>query len=249
MIARFIALTIFLFLSPVSHAKTTVNVGITANIPPFATDTKNKVGLVYDVINELNKQQSNYQFIPYFFPAKRLLETHKAMNIHLIAYNDVSWGWKQRGGQASINLTDGSDVFFTLKNNQTTQLYPKELAAVRGFHYAFANYDPQKAEKMSNLHLVNNEEQVIRLVINHRVQKGIASASLLRWLAISQPQTYKQLNIDYDQPDHHYNRQLVVMESSPISLKALNRLLTKEKIRLALTKIYQRYGLSLPNLD
>jgi hypothetical protein len=241
-----ICMMIILFFASGAFAQTTVNVGITSIQPPLVIDELQERGLVYDVVRALNTHQSDYNFQAYHYPAKRLLVSYQDENVHVVAYNDVKWGWLERDGQATVNLTNGRDLFFSLKESPYDTARVDEIGAVRGFHYAFADFDSAKLSQMPNVALVKNEDSVLRLVEYGRVAKGIVSETFLEWISYSEPDLYQKLDIDRDNPDDTYHRQLVVFPYSPISVTELNSLIAGLIETGELQSIYAKYGLKVP---
>lgn len=235
------------FLAPtLAWSQTEVHVGLTSVQPPLVINPADKEGLIYDVLDLLNEQQSEYHFSASLYPAKRLLANHKDANVHIVAYNSETWGWSERGGKGSVHLTDGRDLFVSLQDREMDRGHIKEIGAVRGFHYAFAGFDTVKLSRMENVSLVNDETSVLRIVEHQRVEKGILSETFLNWVSVSQPERYKRLDIDNANPDHTYHRQLVVFPYSPIKLKQVNGLLNELKANGRLQAVYDKYGLKVP---
>lgn len=235
----------FLFFISIARSETVVNVALTSIQPPLVINERAQLGLIYDVIKLLNESQSDFRFETKLVPPQRVLNYYRDINVHIVAYNDVLWGWKQRGGQASLNLTNGRDLFFSLKG-EGVRTALKEIGAVRGFHYAFADFDAEKLASMDNVSLVSSEENVLRLVERERVEKGIVSETFLDWTAKVRPELYERLKIDEDDPDHSYNRQFVVFDFSPIDVMRLNQLLINLYEMGDLQRVYAWYGLEVP---
>ncbi|MBE7637140.1 ABC transporter substrate-binding protein [Sneathiella sp. P13V-1] len=246
---RYFALSFLIFIALLStaSARTQVNVGLTSVQPPFVVDVEAKKGVIFDLLKALNDTQETYEFLPLLYPARRMLSDYKTLNIHVVAFNNVNWGWVQRGGIPSINLTNGRDLFVSLAKSDPNKTDITDIGAVRGFHYAFADYDADKLARMQNVSLVESEADVLKLIKFNRVKKGVISEAFLGWVSISNPQLYKILKIDRANPDHTYHRQLIRLASSPISLEEIDLLLEKMKNNGALQAVYDKYGLNVPD--
>lgn len=234
-----------LLVTTAANATQLVNVGLTSIQPPFVVNPETKQGLVYDFLEFLNKKQDKYHFSARLVPVKRLLSTDKYSTPDMIAFNNVEWGWVKRGGIGSLTLTDGRDLFFSLTDN----IHPENkgtLAAVTGFHYAFADYQSKNLPKLDYVRLVKNEQAVIRLVEHGRTEKGIISESLLNWISVSEPERYQKFKID-PKEDHSYNRQFITLPSSPIDVEEFNQLLLKCK-GPQMDELFALYGLQPPPL-
>ncbi|MET0013148.1 MAG: hypothetical protein ABW085_05780 [Sedimenticola sp.] len=242
-ILMFISLSVLLNVCAIADSRQKVSVALTSIQPPFVIDEASRHGLAYDVVDALNRHQGLYEFQAKLIPAKRLLSDHDALGEHVVAFNDELWGWKQRGGAGSLTLTDGKDVFFSLNETSTKDT----IAAVRGFHYAFSGFDPEKLSRMPNVTVVNDEPTVLEMVIQKRTDRGITSLAFLKWISVSSPELYSRLRIDPEE-DHTYNRQFIVFPYSPVSVGIINRYLTEMKEEGILPRIYKTYGLESPPL-
>lgn len=237
---------IIISLMPVAViAKTRVNVGLTSVLPPFVISHEKRDGLVYDLIDAFNQMQGEYEFISRLFPSKRLRLEYENSETHLVAFADLSWGWAERGGQGTLKLTMGRDLFVSAKGNMAKEA-DDTIGAVLGFHYAFADFDSEKLAQMSNVSLVKDEGSVLRLVVGGRVTRGIVSETLLKWYAVSRPEIYARLDIDKDHPDHTYVRRFIVLPASPIKFERVNGLLKELYISGKLKNIFAKYGLQVP---
>ncbi|SCA55441.1 conserved exported hypothetical protein [Candidatus Terasakiella magnetica] len=227
-------------------AQQPINVGLTSVQPPFVLDHNSQKGLVYDLLGALNEDQRTYKFTAHLFPAKRLLATYDKKQIDLIAFNDVKWGWLERGGQGSLTLTDGKDLFVELKEENQHD-HVNSIGAVRGFHYAFAQFDIDKLAQMPNVTLVNSESSAINILAKGRVHKAISSEAYLNWVSVKDPTLYRRLNI-LPKADHTYNRQFIVMPNAKITKIEFDALLKKLKDKHILKSLFAKYGLDEPPL-
>ena len=246
MIKRQIFATLLLAcFSPSAYALETVKVAVTSIQPPYVIDPKERVGLAYDMIDVLNGFQSNFQFVDVFCPPRRLLIEAKKNTVDLIAFNNTNWGWRDNNAGASISLTRGKDLFYSLKGQRNTNR-ADSIAAVRGFHYTFAQGDPDSLFTRAEVTLVNNEPAGLQMVMRRRTKTGIASEAFLNWIKSSAPDVYERLSIN-PVPDQEYERHIVVFPNSPISVERLNTLLKRPVIANALERIFADYGLPPPD--
>ena len=221
-----------------------VEIGITAVQPPFSFHKDRQQGLVFDVIKALNSYQDKYTFEASIYPTKRILKSPKQLDLHIIAFNDENWGWSQRNAKGSLTLTNGKDVFIARKDNKLRST----TAAVSGYHYAFADYDPIKLETMPGVTAVQNEELVLDMVLRNRADRGVISLTFLQWVKVSDPQAYAKIEV-VDQPDHTYNRQFIMLSWSPIATHEMNELLLNMKKDGIWDKVFGKYGLPAPPLE
>lgn len=225
-------------------AKEAITVALTSIQPPFVVSASAKQGLAYEVIDTLNKAQNSYEFKAIIYPTKRLLREYESMSVDLVLFNDVDWGWANHGAKGSLPLTLGRDVFISLEKQKGS---PEEgsVSAVRGFHYEFANYDPERLASMKRVSLVNHEPDIIKMILYQRTEWGVISETFLKWYATQDPENYRKIVI-YPKEDHNYQRQIVVLNNSKISLQQINELLRSDEVSARLKEVFVSYGLSGP---
>ncbi len=241
----FIAVLFLLFLSDrPAYSEQTIFVALTSVQPPFIIDEKKEHGLTFDLLNAINELQDDYRFVGKFYPIKQLFANYEKHNVHLVALGDLKWGWSELNAVGSLSLTNGKDVFFSLKSNATDEKN-KGIAAVRGFHYAFANFDPVELSQLPNISLVNDEPTVVKMVLRGRVGRGISSEAYLKWLSVSNPKLSAKLKIE-PKEDHNYNRQFIVLPNSLISVEEINNIVFSPSAREALRRVFAKYGLPFP---
>jgi ABC-type amino acid transport substrate-binding protein len=241
-----IPVALLLFISVFASAKETVHVALTSIQPPFVFDDAINSGLIRDLITEMNRVQNEFEFELVLFPPSRAVKYFKTLDVDIIALNDIHWGWDKLGGIGSLSLTQGRDVFFSFKNNATKKRQESSIAAVRGFHYKFNDFDPAKLENNPLINLLKNEADVVTFMSYGRAEKGISSEAYLKWLALSKPELFN--NITLLKEDHTYNRRFIVMPRSVVSLDTINNILLKLKANDLLDRIFSRYGQAPPPL-
>lgn len=245
MIKRLIIATLFLAcISPSAYSLETVKVAVTSVQPPFVINPENRVGLAYDLIDVLNGFQSDFHFVDVFCPPLRLLTEAKRHTVDLIAFNNANWGWTKNNAVGSLSLTTGKDLFYSLKGRSNDNR-ADSIAAVRGYHYTFAQNDPNSLFKRAEVTLVNDEPAGLQMVVRKRTKTGIASEAFLNWIKSSEPDVFKRLSIN-PIPDQAYERHVVVFPHSPINVDRLNTLLTRPIIAHALERIFADYELPPP---
>ena len=238
---------IFSFSGVAARAQQQVSVGLTESQPPFVTDSAKSKGLVFDLIDAMNEFQNDYLFVAKIMPTIRLLARFDDHGQELIAFNDIHWGWADRGAQGSLTLTNGEDLFFRLKEKPTPQETP-EIVAVKGYHYAFADFDHKKLQELPNVSLTKDEPLVMKMVLSNRGDVGIASNAFLSWMRKINPEEMDRVTILPD-PDHRYHRQFIVLPQSKVSVEALDRLFTEMETKGLLSALFANYGLASPPLE
>jgi hypothetical protein len=192
--------------------------------------------------------QERYEFVLNMYPPSRIVKYHNELKVDLVAFNDLKWGWDKQGGKGSLSLTNGKDIFFTFdKNGVAPNKEELTIAAVRGFHYRFANFDPSNLEKNTQIHSLEDETNVVEFMSYMRADKGIASKAYLDWLSVSKPEVYKRITLLEE--DHRYTRRFIAMPNSVISIKEVNNILLDLNKTGLLKLIFARYGQAAPPLQ
>ncbi len=236
---------VFTYLSlSIASAQQVIRVVLTSNQAPFVIDPATREGLAFDVLNILNESQTSFQFEESLIPVKRLFYANNYKQYDLVLFNDVNWGWAELGAKGSTALTNGRDVFISLESANMDPLVGS-IAAVRGYHYRFANYNPDHLSKMQRVTLVNSEADILKMVLSKRTQWGVISESYLNWFGIRSAHERKRLRV-LPKEDHRYQRQFVVFKHSKISVEQINALLASPMIEAKLKNAFRNYGLIGP---
>lgn len=246
---RITSLLYTLFLSVVvltsAQAQTTIQVAHSSFQAPFVTSFEPPQGLVIDLVEAMNQAQDKYIFDLKLIPSKRLLSSYKKEDIDLVAFNDMQWGWSNSGAQGSFPLTYGQDIFFKAKDEEMTKLARFRIAAIRGFHYSFADYDEQKLEELPHVTLSNTIDGVLKQVLFGRAKTGVASQAYLQWLKTVDPEQYQGISL-IDKVDQRYTRRFIRLANAKIPVQDLNDILRQLAQTGVLKKLYQHYGLDIP---
>lgn len=246
---RITSLFYTLFLSMVvltsAQAQTVIKVAHSSFQAPFVTNFDSPQGLVVDLVDAMNALQNDYIFDLKMIPSKRLLSSYKEEAIDLVAFNDMQWGWSNNGAEGSLPLSYGQDMFFKATDNEMTKVARFRIAAIRGFHYSFADYDAQTLEELPHVTLSNTIDGVLKQVLFGRAKTGVASKAYLQWLNIVDPEQYNGISL-IDKVDQRYVRRFVRLVNAKISVQDLNGILRELAQAGLLKTLYQRYGLDMP---
>lgn len=223
-----------------------VTVGFTPMQPPFALDHKGS-GLVEGLLSAMAQETNTYKFVAVPLYAVRTKRALKEGSLHLMAFQNKTWGFDIEGVQESAILVEDRGAYFQLLEN-TKPIGMGLLGATRGFHYAFADFSIEKLHAMENVFLAVDEFDVVSLVQHKRVDHGVASESLLRWYRHEHPVQGKGLRI-LDQSDGHFERMFVILPNSPIRKVELDDMLRQLKAQGALLSLFAQYGLVEPPLS
>lgn len=227
-ISIFFILTIHIF------ASTIVRVGAYP-FPPYLSFIKDvPQGKTVDLINALNQIQNKYKFqLTITSPNRRYIDFGDKFD--LMFYEDLSWNWKGKNLESSdITLSD-EEVFISLTkfyktNDFVKDIKTKKILLIRGFHYAFANYNDSDEYLNKNFNVVfsTSPQNILEFLFNERAQIAIITKSFLLEFLNSNPKMKDSILIS-PIPDQVYKLSMLRSPNSPITIEDLNQLLQKIK--------------------
>ena len=212
-------------------------------------------GLSVDLVEALNTVQQKYYFEHLVLPTKRLELLGKEGKVHIAAFQNINWGWGNENVERTYLMDHSKDVFIALKEKARNQTYFENIdklhkIGVAGFHYSFINLTSadENSTGKDNIKFVNSEKAVLEMILNKRGEIGIVSTMTLKYLADINPNKFNKLLIS-ERFDTEYDRYYVVLQTSPINSKELNKFLKELKDKGTLKGIYSKYGLLEPVLE
>lgn len=235
------------FLPSISDAQRVVTIGLTSNQPPYAFE--DGTGLTNDIINEINKVQSDFKFIIKLLPAARLREYFINEKLDMSAMMNINWGYNDVSCSQTENLMKVQDKYFARKDVAQNQSFFSKIGreltvGVLGFHYNYADSQTNYAilEEKSNTILVNSELTVIKMILAGRGKIGVVSSTTLDYYKLTNPDQYNKLLIS-DISDSEYYRYFLIHDNAEITVKMFNQYMNILKSSGMLKKIFNKYGL------
>ncbi|WDE12929.1 substrate-binding periplasmic protein [Thalassomonas haliotis] len=230
-----------------------IKVGSSAR-PPFLAE-EGLSGAAPEVIAAMNSVQNQFEFVLVPVPIKRRTQSLADGWVDVVMWDNPAWGWQEEDLTLTMALVSSKDIFLALKKKNRNQqffaeLTDKNLVAVHGYHYKFANYVTELSEliKRFNITLVRSEEVTINMILAHRAEVAVVSTIALNWFLQRHPE-FKDKFIVSKRFDTAYDRFFLVPKSSPVQAGELNRILAKADQRGLLADIYRRYGLKKPDFS
>ena len=221
---------------PRAAAPETITVGGYA-FPPYVELAPDGVvtGLTLDLIDSWNEQQDAFRFEFFLTSPARRFSDFTEGNYDLILFESPGWGWSARGLPviaSDVYLTD-ADLFIALAREGRDQTYletfaGKSIAAMLGYHYAFASYetDPARLAELFDIVLVNGNLAGIHLVLQERVDLAIITASYLKCFLAGEPQEKDKLLIA-EEPDQIYRYRVLMRPQTTISMARVEALIAR----------------------
>lgn len=190
-------------------------------------------GLTVDMIDALNKAQSQYEFRFVPTSARRRYADVGAGLFDLIFFESPEWEWTAKGAAVDFSnvFLQGGEVYIAPAKPGRGQewfsdLRGKRLVGILGYHYGFANYvaDPDVLGKDWGMKLVNNHRSSIEMVLADRMDVGVVTDSYLWAYLARNPAAQERLLIS-DRFDQRYHHRVLVRRGGAIDVDSINRLL------------------------
>ncbi|WP_281556216.1 ABC transporter substrate-binding protein [Thalassomonas sp. RHCl1] len=228
-----------------------IKVGSSAR-PPFLFG-EGLSGAAPEVIAAMNSVQNQFEFVLVPVPIKRRTQSLADGWVDVVMWDNPAWGWQEDDLSLTMALVASKDIFLALKKKNRDQGFfanftDKNLVAVHGYHYKFANYVTELSQlnKRFNITLVRSEEVTINMVLANRAEIAVVSTIALNWFLLRHPE-FKDKFIVSERYDTAYERFFLVPKTSPIQPGEINKILAKADQRGLLAEIYRRYGLVKPD--
>ena len=203
--------------------------------PPYLNvSDKTPSGKTVELIGALNRIQNKYNFqLVVTAPSRRFSDFGKKFD--LMFYEDLGWGWKNTNlDSAGITLRD-EEVFISLTSyykdtNFVKDIKTKKILLIKGFHYAFANYNSSEDFLNKNFNVVfsTSPQNTIDFLFSGRAQIAIITKSFLMEYLKKNPSIADKILIN-ETPDQVYKLTMIRNLDALISIDELNTLLKKVK--------------------
>ena len=223
------------------------------DFPPFVEDSASGVhGVALDIIAELNRRQSDFefQFVP-TTPRRRYADLTEG-HIDAILFESPEWDWAAKGYPVDFTsvFLRGGEVFVALAKpgrgqDWFDQLKGKRLVGILGYHYGFAgfNADPDWLARNWGMKLVTSHKSSIEMVLAERVDVAIVTDSYLNAFMRHNPEAAGRLLVS-NTADQIYNHRIVVRRGGPIDAAGFDRLLAEMSADGTLSRLWHKAGIS-----
>ncbi len=206
--------------------------------------------MTLDLISALNKYQSKYEFNFTLTSPKRRYLSFQQGKFDLIMFESIDWRWQKLDIEASKVFLKGGEVYIALNKPGRGQeffsnLKQKKIAGILGYHYGFAGFNADELflRKEFNIHLTNDHEGSIKLILIERDDIAVVTQSFLSIYLIRNP-TVKSKILISEKMDQKYSHTILVRKGSQPSVAEINQLLNGMKKQGVLQTIWEQYGLT-----
>ncbi|NWC70440.1 transporter substrate-binding domain-containing protein [Pseudomonas sp. P7758] len=240
-----------LWLMPASAAQL-VRVGA-AHFPPYTVRPEQgaDTGLLPQLVEALNALQTDYQFVLVPTSIPRRFRDFQQGRVDMAIFENPKWGWQDIAHtDVDMGLED-AEIFVAQQEPGRDQSYfadltGKRLAVFSGYHYAFANFnpDPKYMAEHFNATLTYSHDSNLLMVARGRADIALVTRSYLSDFLVRNSDTAAQFLVSerIDQVYHHY---ALLRPKAPISGPAFAGLLKQLRDNGQLLKIFEPYRIDV----
>jgi ABC-type amino acid transport substrate-binding protein len=235
-----------------AQAAQEVRVGA-AHFPPYTVrpEQGDDTGLLPQLVQALNASQADYHFVLVPTSIPRRFNDFRQARIDMAIFENPDWGW-QAIPHVTVDMgLEDAEIFVARKEENRGQAYfdelnGKSLALFSGYHYAFADFnpDPKYLANKYNATLTYSHDSNLLMVQRGRASIALVTRSYLNDFFTRNPESKDQLLASerVDQVYHHY---ALLRPQAPISGVEFSRLLQQLRDSGELLKIFQPYQIQV----
>ncbi|UJF20860.1 substrate-binding periplasmic protein [Shewanella sp. OMA3-2] len=200
-------------------------------MPPYVINSDTETGLLYDVADFFNRQQSNYHFSVSYIPRKRLnhlLDTQKfdgmMIGVNPLWFKDsdhTTYLWSEPLMRDQDEIISHSNA--PIEFNNTEVFYGKSVGGIFGFRYHTIDTLVDNGVMMRID--TSNESQLINMLIKKRFDFAIVSRATTLFYQTLLEQN-QQLYFS-SRPHDQYIRYIMAPKTLQTEFKAINTLIKK----------------------
>ncbi|MCF4994879.1 transporter substrate-binding domain-containing protein [Pseudomonas syringae] len=235
-----------------AQASQLVRVGA-AHFPPYTIRPENgaDTGLLPQLVEALNRLQSDYQFVLVPTSIPRRFGDFKQGRIDMAIFENPEWGWKEIPHTSVDMGLEDAEIFVAQRKPDRQQDYfarlaGKRLALFSGYHYEFAgfNADPKYLGQQYNATLTYSHDSNLLMVLRGRADIALVTRSYLSDYLLRNEQISNELLVSQriDQVYHHY---AILRAAAPISSEAFGELLRRLRDNGEMLKIFDPYRIAV----
>lgn len=222
------------------------------DFPPFVEADANgpAKGLTLDMIDALNRAQSQYEFRFVATSARRRYSDVAEGHFDLIFFESPEWEWAAKNAAVDFSnvFLQGGEVYIAPAapgrgQDWFSELKGKRMVGILGYHYGFANFvaEPEVLNKTWGMKLVNSHRSSIEMVLADRMDVAVVTDAYLWAYLARNPMARDRLLIS-DRYDQRYNHRILVRRGGAIDVDSVNRLLAGMERDGTLARLWRAAG-------
>ncbi|QBF29049.1 transporter substrate-binding domain-containing protein [Pseudomonas tructae] len=241
-------------LAPSAWAAAEIEVKVgAAHFPPYTVrpEAGADTGLLPQLIEALNSTQQRYRFVLVPTSIPRRFGDFQQGRTDMAIFENPEWGWQQIPHQSVDMGLEDAEVFVTHRQagrgqEYFTDLKGKRLALYSGYHYAFANFnpDPKYLADTYSATLTYSHDSNLLMVQRGRADIALVTRSYFSDFLARNPKSAEQL-LASDRVDQVYHHYALLRPGAPIAGAEFARLLQSLRDKGELLKIFQPYRITV----
>ncbi|WP_053133359.1 ABC transporter substrate-binding protein [Pseudomonas sp. MIACH] len=224
-----------------------------AHFPPYTVRPEQgaDTGLLPQLVEALNAAQTDYQFVLVPTSIPRRFRDFEQGRIDMAIFENPAWGW-QKIAHTSVDMgLEDAEIFVAQREPDRDQHYfadltGKRLAVFSGYHYAFANFnpDPKYMAAHFNATLTYSHDSNLLMVARGRADIALVTRSYLSDFMVRNADMAGQFLVSerIDQVYHHY---ALLRPKAPITGEAFSALLKRLRESGEMLKIFEPYRIDV----
>lgn len=230
-----------------AQSPVTVKVGVY----PFLPFSDGTAGLTHELVQALNAFQGDYRFETVPTSANRRYRDMADGVYSHIFFESMKWGWQPRQVESTkVFLKGDGEVLVARAQRGRGQEYfqtlaDKDILAVLGYHYAFADFDadPDVLRKRFSITFSADNAVSLRNLLAGRGDVAVLTQSYLGRYLVEQPQDRALLLVSQHMDQAYAHTALVAKGARPTA-QELNRLLGQMESAGVLARLWAAYGMA-----
>lgn len=224
-----------------------------AHFPPYTVRPEQgaDTGLLPQLVEALNELQNDYRFVLVPTSIPRRFGDFQQGRTDMAIFENPQWGW-QGIAHSTVDMgLEDAEIFVTRQQPGRDQqyfdvLHGKRLALFNGYHYAFADFEPDPVllRQRYQATLTYSHDSNLSMVERGRADIALVTRSYLSDFLKRNPSSVSQLLASQrvDQVYHHY---ALLRPDAPISPENFTGLLRRLRENGELLRIFKPYKITV----
>lgn len=239
---------------PVS-AQQIVRIGA-AHFPPYTIRPEKgaDTGLLPELVESLNAAQSDYKFVLVPTSIPRRFRDFEQGRTDMAIFENPEWGWQDIPHVAVDMGLEDAEIFVASKARGRDQSYfndlkGKRLALFAGYHYAFAQFnpDPKYLADHFNVSLTYSHDSNLLMILRGRADIALVTRSYLSDFMARNRDEARQL-MPSERVDQVYRHYALLSPNAAITGPQFADLIKKLRDNGQMLKIFQPFRIAVTPL-
>lgn len=252
---RGLLLTAAIVLTPQVNATQVVRIGA-AHFPPYTIrpEKGDDTGLLPELVEALNTTQSEFKFVLVPTSIPRRFRDFEQGRTDMAIFENPQWGWQDIPHVAVDMGLEDAEIFVARKaagrgQDYFDELKGKRLALFAGYHYAFAQFnpDPKYLADHFNVSLTYSHDSNLLMILRGRADIALVTRSYLSDFMARNNDEARQLLVS-ERIDQLYRHYALLSPKAPIKGPQFARLLQNLRDNGQLFRIFQPFRIAVTPL-